>query len=695
MAVLEKIRSVQWLLFVALILLGIGMLGFLIPYDAVLALFNQGGNRAVGEIGGASISATEYQMALQTRRDLFNYANNQSLESEVWNDMIEQYLLEDDYKALGLDLKQGEFDEIRFGDQISPYIQRTFYGQGVTPEQKDQWKQTFAGMFAQDPAKYEGYARVIKQKRLREKYDMLVNKGIYANSLEAKYEYLSGQEKVNIKYVLKKYTDIADSTITLSDSDVRGFYNRHKNDKQYVQLNSRDIEYINFPVAPSQADIDAINAELGTLAADWKVAADDSVFAASKSASGRYVVETVRQSESNTEMQKQMFSDSIGTIVGPYDENGFSKLVKLVDRKSVADSTAKCRHILLKSSGKNDPTEIATLNAKADSLKALLKGGASFEDLVNRFSDDPGSKATGGVYDFFPRGQMVKPFEDFCFDSKIGAIGNVETTYGVHLVEVLDQRWKVTEATIAVIDRQIKPSASTMKEIYRAASEFSINYSDYESFKIAADTMGYAIVEAKGIRPGATVLAGGLRNPFEVVNWSFKAEKGEISNPMSVDGGYVVAALTKVLQPGVPPFENVETQMRDAAMKEAKAKTYMKMMSEGADLAAVAAAVGETVKTAANVTLKNATITGSGTGQEPKVAGLAFAIPAGNMSTPIQGEAGVWVIAPEGAIQEAPAKDNFFEEQDQVTSRARGGVAARLFTAVKEGAELEDNREGQ
>ncbi|MDP4827164.1 MAG: peptidylprolyl isomerase, partial [Flavobacteriales bacterium] len=208
-------------------------------------------------------------------------------------------------------------------------------------------------------------------------------------------------------------------------------------------------------------------------------------------------------------------------------------------------------------------------------------------------------------------------------------------------------------------------------------------------------TMGYAIIEAKGIRPGATVLAGGLRNPFEVVNWSFKAEKGEISNPMSVDGGYVVAALTKILQPGVPPFENVETQMRDAAMKEAKAKTYMKMMSEGADLAAVAAAVGETVKTAANVTLKNATITGSGTGQEPKVAGLAFAIPAGNMSTPIQGEAGVWVIAPEGAIQEAPAKDNFFEEQDQVTSRARGGVAARLFTAVKEGAELEDNREGQ
>ena len=55
--------------------------------------------------------------------------------------------------------------------------------------------------------------------------------------------------------------------------------------------------------------------------------------------------------------------------------------------------------------------------------------------MVQRFSGDPGSKATGGVYDFFPKGRMVKPFEDFCFDKPIGSVGWVETTYGVHLIE--------------------------------------------------------------------------------------------------------------------------------------------------------------------------------------------------------------------------------------------------------------------
>ncbi|MFM1931153.1 MAG: hypothetical protein RL226_456 [Bacteroidota bacterium] len=695
MAVLGKIRSIQWLLFVALILLGIGMLGFLIPYDAVLALFNQGGNRAVGEIGGATISAADYQMALENRRSLFNYANNQSLENEVWNDLIEQYLMEDDYSDLGLDMKQEEFDEIRFGAVLSPYIQRTFYGQGVTPAQKEEWKNTFAALYTNEPAKYNGYAQVIKQKRLREKYDMLVNKGIYGNSLEAKYEYVSGVEQADIKYVFKKYVDIPDSTITLSDSDVRSYYNRHKNDKQYAQLNSRDVEYIKFSIEPSQADIQAINDELAKFSAEWKTIANDSAFVASKSASGTYTTEKVREAETNTDMQKQFFTDSVGSIVGPYDENGFSKLVKLVSRESVADSTVKCRHILLSFKEKGNADEIARLTARADSLKARIKAGEKFEDLVTKFSEDPGSKGNGGVYDFFPRGRMVKPFEDFCFDNPIGAIGAVETTYGIHLVEVMDQRWKITEATIAVIDRPIKASSKTLESAYNQASEFSINYSDYESFKTAADTMGYALVEAKGIRPGAANLAGGLTNPFQVVDWAFRAEKGEISTPLTVDGGYVVAALTKISLPGVPPFENVEEQMREAAMKEAKAKKYVQLMGEGADLQAVATAVGETVKTATNINLKNATITGSGAGQEPKVAGLAFAIETGHMSTPIEGTSGVWVIAREGEVRKADAKDNYFEEQDQVTSRARGGAASRLFTAVKEGAELEDNRDSQ
>ena len=93
MALIEKIRNRQGLL---LLMIGLGMIGFLIPYDAVMSLLGTGGNREVGKIDGTSISAIEYQNALQQRRGLFNYANNQALENEVWNDMVESNLLGSD-----------------------------------------------------------------------------------------------------------------------------------------------------------------------------------------------------------------------------------------------------------------------------------------------------------------------------------------------------------------------------------------------------------------------------------------------------------------------------------------------------------------------------------------------------------------------------------------------------------------------
>ena len=140
MAELEKIRGKKVLL---LAFLAIGMIGFLIPYDAVFALFGQGNNKPVGEIGGSSISIGDWQTALGARSDLFDYQNQASLSNEVWNDMIEEKLLTSDYENLGISVNQEEFDQIRFGDNLSPYVQRTFYGQDVSDERKNNWKLLF------------------------------------------------------------------------------------------------------------------------------------------------------------------------------------------------------------------------------------------------------------------------------------------------------------------------------------------------------------------------------------------------------------------------------------------------------------------------------------------------------------------------------------------------------------------------
>ena len=93
MAMIEKIRQQRGLL---LVMVGLGLLSFLIPYDAVMSLFGNS-NAAIGEIDGQSISAQEWQRALQDREPLFQYqGNEQSLSNDTWNQLLENIMYQDE-----------------------------------------------------------------------------------------------------------------------------------------------------------------------------------------------------------------------------------------------------------------------------------------------------------------------------------------------------------------------------------------------------------------------------------------------------------------------------------------------------------------------------------------------------------------------------------------------------------------------
>jgi len=417
MAMIERIRNQQTLL---LTIIGLGMLGFLIPYDAVIAMFgNNPGSQAAGSVNGNDISFLEYRTRVQERKNLFNYNTDRDAQNEVWGDIITERLYDDNYDALGLDLTKEEFDDIRYGDYVSPWVSRTFYGSDVTEEKKQNWKQTFSQMFS-DPngkAQYAGYARVIEQKRKREKFDGLVRAGLAANSLEGKQEFLRSEQKVDFRYVLKQYSSIPDTDVEVSDGDVKAYYREHKGDAQYAQQAGRDIEYLRIPLTASFDDRKREEIFFEQLQEDWTEAENDSAFIASRDLTGETNIFEIVGDAINSESQAaKLETAEVGTVVGPYFEGETIRLDKVISKDAVADSTVKCRHILLKTEDVNDPAQLAALEARADSLKRRLRAGDEFADLVNKHSEDPGSKATGGEYEF-KRGRMVKPFEDFCFDN--------------------------------------------------------------------------------------------------------------------------------------------------------------------------------------------------------------------------------------------------------------------------------------
>jgi peptidyl-prolyl cis-trans isomerase D len=596
--------------------------------------------------------------------------------------------MSDEYSDIGMTVTDKEYQEMLFGDLVSPYVSRAFYSNG---DNKRTWVQNFQSMLTtpQGKANFMNYKDVIVAKRKKEKFEALAQAGAYTNALEGKYDYLSTEGKAEFKYVVKLFNTIADSTVNVSDRDVQVYYAEHKEDKQFVQIEGRDITTVKIPVGASSGDIDNLNSELGVLATEW-ASIENTVEFATANSNGAEAVSTVRRAEVETDINESTFFDiEVGSIVGPYQKGNVLIVANIIGRTMVPDTAARVRHILLQAKDVKDAVEMIALNSKADSLEKLLKNGADFTDLASRFSDDPGSKSNGGVYDFFPKGKMVQPFNDFSFNKPIGSIGSVETNYGVHVIEVLDRRKKVEEVEVAKIIRTIGASDKTKRDAYSTSNEFAIEATDRASLENSAKEAGYTFSEAIDVRRGATSISS-MKDARELVNWAYNAELGEISQPMLIDNNYVVAILNASREKGTPNLEDVEEKMRAGALKKAKGEYYANLMT-GANLEEVATAVGATVKTALNVNLKTSTIAGSGASAEPEVAGLAFSIPVGDMSNPIIGNNGIWVIAP-SSVTEAAEKEDFLSEQSALVTKARNGLSLAITNSMRDGSDVIDNR---
>ncbi len=104
------------------------------------------------------------------------------------------------------------------------------------------------------------------------------------------------------------------------------------------------------------------------------------------------------------------------------------------------DKTATVRHLLLSTQGKSDSAK-QEIYKKMEDLLARAKKGENFEQLVKKYSEDPGVKQNAGLYENFPRGQMVKPFEDAAFSVPVGQFsGIIETRYGYHILKVINRK---------------------------------------------------------------------------------------------------------------------------------------------------------------------------------------------------------------------------------------------------------------
>ena len=696
MATLQKIRNRAGLLIA--IIIGMALIAFVID-PSTISFIGAGDRFEIAEIGNNSVSYQDYLARVEELTDVYELnSQGAGLDQEtqnfvrerVWQNVVEDMTLRKEYEKLGLDVSSRELFEIIQGDNPHPLVRQIFTNPETGQVNRAQLLNFWKSLSESGSPEQLTMARFIETSILRErlmtKYNNLVRQGLYVTDIQARNNYIENNRRVDFDYVVQRFNAIPDSAVDITSKDLRDYYKEHQN--QYQQEKSIDLEYVVFDIEPTEGDKQVILNDIKGLKDEFTAIPKDEVELFVRSTSDEsYSDENLGYDDLSPSIKDSMFNAEPGYVYGPYQEDDAYKMTRLVEINYVPDSV-RARHILIQPSQQMDMAQAQTL---ADSLKNLIEGGANFETLAQQYSQDPGSASEGGNLGWFTEGTMVEAFNDAAFENEVGEIEIVETNYGLHIIQVLERGPEVKKIKVATVVRYLEPSEETINEIYRQASQFGGNNRTYQAFNEAVKKQGYNKRIASNLKPMDRTISG-LETPREMIQWGFNAEEGDVSDIFEIDEKFVVATVKEKREKGVAPFEKVEAEVRLAVLKEKKGKKIAgNIKNEGKErLSELAVSLDTEIKTATNITFSSFSIPEAGV--EPKVIAKAVYKNEGEISEPIIGSNGVYVI--EVTNVDEPEMDEMAieQEKERLSRSFQSRANFEPVNAIKEKAEIEDKR---
>ena len=335
-------------------------------------------------------------------------------------------------------------------------------------------------------------------------------------------------------------------------------------------------------------------------------------------------------------------------------------------------------------------------------LLERAKSGEDFAELAKTYSEDESNRERGGDLGFFPRGQMVKPFEDAAFGAQVGEIvGPVPTTFGLHLIKVLEKKQENGEEKVHANHILLKFNAST--ETTSNARENANYFSSLagetsweealKSEKLEAQSSAL-FVEGNGFVPGVGVNLTASR-------FIFKNEVGSVSEAFEVPQGLLVLRVAEIQKERIKPLAEVETQIKTKLQtEEAKQKAqqtaeklYAELMQKGAaalDSTTVPDSLGVTTTEPFNRSGYLPVI-----GRDQDFIGTAFALEPNEISKPVKGMRGSYLLqlVSRDDLNESDYNSKKDGIRRQLVDRAKQEAFSQWYAAAKEKAKIKDYRD--
>ncbi|SDR88811.1 peptidyl-prolyl cis-trans isomerase D [Formosa sp. Hel1_31_208] len=715
MAVLNKIRqrSLFLILIIALALFSFVLTDLFKNSDALFG----GSQDVVATVNGKNINRIDFMNKVENmQRQLGPNASSTQAMNRVYDQEVRRAVMNTQFEELGLTVEQDQMKDLlkqNFSSYTEFQNEAGLFDENKLTEFVANLKElngerALLGNFQLNYSDWVNSEKSIAVGAQERTYYNMVKAGVNATLNEAEVDYVLENATRDIKFVQIPYTTINDTLIEVTKGDIKAYINENK--KQFEVEASRDIVFVQFNEEPSLKDEEDLKASFDSFI-NGKVVFDngknDTIvpFAAVKIDDLTNYVNFAAESDVNyadTFVQKSalpatvadtLFNLNIGQVYGPYKDAGMMKLSRLVATRQMPDS-AKVRHILIPHLGATraapDVTKTEVEARKtADSVLAIVKANRSkFPELVTALSSDTGSIDNGGVYDFHPSTQMVKPFSDFEFQNNVGDIEVVKTQFGFHIIEILDQKGDSKVVKVATIGRTIEASEETIDNVFTEASKFEIAIQDGDFQEMAKE-------RALEVRPviGIKVLdeaIPGIGNQRPIVRWAFEegTKVGDYKRFSVPGGGYAVVQVTKISKKGLMDPENASVSALNEIRKEKKAQMIREKIS-ATTVDEVAKNQNRPALTSAAVNMKNPTI--SGAGLEPRVVGVAFGMNEGETSGLINGDRGVYMIEVT-KVNEAPKLENYQANANRLSTARSSAAQTQVYNALKETATIEDNR---
>ena len=729
MAIIGKIREKSGLL---VTMVGLGLFLFIIPVNDLLNQFSGGANSTLGLFNNSEIDANDWKYYFKenrTRNNLrmnnMNSGGNGSLTSAdedqlkvtTWNQMISDTIYHFELEKVGLSVSAEELNQglLNGENPLPSSLKELFVKDGLyNKDSFNIWKTNRIINLPDNPESKRDLKNNIedplKNERRINKYGAMLQNGVFTTVQEAKKFANEDKISANIKYVFVSYDNINDTLISLDEQKRQEYYNEHSNEKVWEQRqNLVSYEYSILTFKPSASDIRNYTERMESLKEDFQSSKNDSLFVANYAEtpmmvqspygprpSGNFTGQPYKGGKFSSFIDEKIKNSSKGDIIGPFVNGDKIQLVKIYETGD--EEQAKVRHILINS--KEGDVDDDKNKRLADSiLYAVRRDSSKFSSLVSKYSDDPGSVANGGVYSWFPKGQMVPEFEEFSFSKRIGKSGVVRTTYGFHIIQVLGRKTGSFKK-IAVVDETIQVSKTTQNEYYDSVALAFYYKADSTDFTTAADEYGFEVKSSGYVpliypnrRTSGLYGPADLNRNMNIARWAFNSNSGDLLEPEYISNNQLVlAVVNEKIDADVTSYKNLNTLMEPLMKNHLKAiyyqKTFVNKISSLKTIDSVSKILTSNVESKfvkySDVNIGN----NSQEVAEPKVMAYIFSLDVNEISPIIEGKKGVYIIQAESqnnnsVVEERSISTKAESKQKEIRTQIEQGYYPALYNSYK------------